>query len=510
VTVSFLPIWLVDILGSILMIVFSFLCLRMVWTLKERDRSNVIWTYLLWVCIGLAGFALSRSAGHILKQMLLLTGNEAIWDRVRPFSGAINTFMFVFVASVTLFFERVWKLYQEVLRDKQALQAAHEELVHLNQNLEQLVRRRTEALEVSEKKYRRIFEVSRDMILVANTDGLIADLNPAGWRMLGFNGSSPSPIGMHFAAFFAKLQEWQHLKTDLDRNGFVLNAETDLKRMDGSSMRALISASLDHDSAAQTGTVHFLVKDIEQRHLMREQMAQADRLASIGQLSSGIAHEINNPLSVILGYTQLLLRGEAADTERYQDLKTIEKHVRSCKSIVEDLLNFARSSKPKKDTVDIHQTVDDVLNFIRHHSGWDGIDIQKDYGPKLPEMVLDEKKIKQVLINLLMNAKHAVGKAGVIKLRTRLNSDGRQVTIEVTDNGYGIEGKNLSRIFDPFFTTKPTGEGTGLGLSVSYGIIKKHGGDIFVDSKPGRGATFTVVLPVPGQPAGSSEWTEAS
>jgi two-component system, NtrC family, sensor kinase len=510
VTVSFLPIWLVDILGSILMIVFSFLCLKLVWALKERDRSNVIWTYLLWVCIGLAGFAVSRSAGHILKQMLLLTGNEPVWDRVRPFSGAINTFMFVFVASVTLFFERVWKLYQEVLRDKQALQAAHEQLVDLNQNLEQLVRERTEALGVSEQKYRRIFEVSRDMILVADTDGLIVDLNPAGWRMLGFNGSRPSPIGMHFAAFFAKLQEWQRLKADLDRNGFVLNAETDLKRTDGSTMRSLISASLDHDSADQTGTVHFLVKDIEQRRFMREQMAQADRLASIGQLSSGIAHEINNPLSVILGYTQLLLRGEASETERYQDLKTIEKHVRNCKSIVEDLLNFARSSEPKKDAVDIHQTIDDVLNFIRHHSGWDSIDIQKDYAPNLPEMVLDEKKIKQVLINLLMNAKHAVGKTGAIKLRTRLNSHAGQVTIEVTDSGYGIEEKNLSRIFDPFFTTKPTGEGTGLGLSVSYGIIKKHGGDIFVESKPGRGATFTVVLPVPGQPAGSSEWTEAS
>ena len=115
---------------------FLLLCLRFVRRLKRRDEENVIWTYLLWMCYGLTAFAVSRSAGHILKQVFFLFGDRNVWENLRPFTGAINTFMLVFVASVTLFFERVWRLYQQILKDKQALQAAHQELLYLNQNLE--------------------------------------------------------------------------------------------------------------------------------------------------------------------------------------------------------------------------------------------------------------------------------------------------------------------------------------------------------------------------------------
>ena len=144
-TVTFFPIWIVDMLGAVLMIVFSLLCLRLVKRLKRRDEENVIWTYLLWMCYGLTAFAISRSAGHILKQAFFLFGDRDMWENLRPFSGAVNTFMLVFVASVTLFFERVWRLYQQVLKDKQALQTTHEELLYLNQNLESLVKERTSA-----------------------------------------------------------------------------------------------------------------------------------------------------------------------------------------------------------------------------------------------------------------------------------------------------------------------------------------------------------------------------
>ena len=223
-------------------------------------------------------------------------------------------------------------------------------------------------------------------------------------------------------------------------------------------------------------------------------MIQADKLASIGQLSAGIAHGINNPLGIILGYTQLLMRDEDAATERYADLKTIEKHTKNCKSVMEDLLNFARSSKTEKEAIKIDETIDEVLNFIEHHSELYHLEIKRDYDKNMPTLLLDEKKMKQVFMNLIMNAKDAVGESGTISLSTEYNRSTKQVTIKVVDTGHGIEKKNLSRIFDPFFTAKPTGEGTGLGLSVSYGIIKNHGGNIFVESKPGTGTTFTVVL----------------
>ena len=502
---SFWPIFIVDVGGSMLMIVLSFLCIGLALRLRRLDPQNVIWTYLFWLCMGLAGFAVSRSAGHILKQALVLAGQKEVWADIRPFSGAINTFMFVFLASVTLFFERVWKIYEQIAADKAALQQAHSELLNLNQNLEHIVSERSQALAVSERQYRRIFEVSRDMIAVVDSRGLIGDINPAGCRMLGFEDNSSTPKGEPFQMFFEQPAEWEQLLSSVLRQGFVLNSEAVLRRRNGAGMHALISAGLDQEPHGKDFFIHLQVRDIQERRQMQEQMAQADRLASIGQLSSGVAHEINNPLGVILGYTQLMLRPEPRDSERYKDLKTIEKHVRHCKSIVEDLLNFARRSEPKKEKVDIHKTIQDVLGFIGQNTGSSRIDFQTDFDRRIPPVVLDEKKIKQVLINLLMNARHAVGERGTIRVCTAWRPSDGQLEIQVADDGYGIEEKYLKHIFDPFFTTKPTGEGTGLGLSVSYGIVKKHGGEIRVESKPGEGSAFTIVLPAQEKHAGEIE-----
>jgi PAS domain S-box-containing protein len=494
-TASAWPIVIVDVGGSMLMIVLSFLCIGLALRLRRVDPQNVIWTYLFWVCVGLAGFSISRSAGHIVKQALALSGWKEIWAEIRPFSGAINTFMFVFLASVTLFFERVWKIYEQITIDKTALERTHAELLNLNQNLEHIVAQRSQALALSERQYRRIFEVSRDMILVVNSRGQIIDINPAGCRMLGFEGPSEIPKGELFHSFFERPADWDQLLASVLRQGFILNSEVVLRRRNGAAMHALISAGLDKEPDGFAFSIHFQVRDIQERHQMQEQMAQADRLASIGQLSSGVAHEINNPLGVILGYTQLMLRSESQNSERFKDLKTIEKHVRHCKSIVEDLLNFARRSEPKKEKVDIHRTIEDVLNFIRQNIGSSRIDFETAFDRRIPTVVLDEKKIKQVLINLLMNARHAVGEKGTIKVSTAWHPAQGRLEIQVADNGYGIEEKHLKHIFDPFFTTKPTGEGTGLGLAVSYGIVKKHGGEIRVQSQPGEGSTFAVVLP---------------
>jgi signal transduction histidine kinase len=282
----------------------------------------------------------------------------------------------------------------------------------------------------------------------------------------------------------------------MNTDGFVSNAEVELRSAADHRMRSLLSASRDRSPAGSEDTVHLLVKNIEQKRLAEEQIAQADKLASIGQLSSGIAHEINNPLGIILGYTQLLLRQTESDSATRQDLKTIEKHVRSCKGIVEDLLHFARTSDPEKTVTHVDQVLDEVLKFVLQHGELDAIEIERDYDPNLPAMLLDEKKIKQMFMNLIMNAKHAMGKDGRLKVSTIYRAATAQAEIELSDNGHGIERKNLPRVFDPFFTTKPTGEGTGLGLSVSYGIVKNHGGEIKVESLWGHGTTFTIILPV--------------
>jgi len=230
--------------------------------------------------------------------------------------------------------------------------------------------------------------------------------------------------------------------------------------------------------------------------LMQRQLQQADRLASIGQLASGIAHEINNPLGLILGYTQLLLRDEPEGSERAEDLKIIEKHAKACKAVVRDLLNFTRSTPSRKGAGHLHSCLREILAVVRHPFELDGVVVETDLDDAMPTMVLDEAKIKQVLMNLIMNAKQAIKNKGIIRVSTRFDPEEGVGLLEVRDSGCGMAPEHLPHIFDPFFTTKEPGEGTGLGLSVAYGIVHDHGGEIFATSEPGAGSTFTVRLPV--------------
>lgn len=490
------PIWAVDLLGSSLMIVFSFLCLRLVKRLKQQSRGNIVWAYMLWLCYSLALFAVSRSVGHIAQRILIATGATPVWEAVRPYSGSINTLTFVVVASITLFFERTWKVYEQISEDRKALQEAHERLLFLNRNLEDLVADRTREVAFSERKYRRIFEVSRDMIVVTGRDGGILDINPEGLQMLGTEPSHGLPPGARLQDFFCTPEDWQALQRELDSTGYVVDAEVEFLGRNGLQMSTLISCTAEQDSNGCIDSIHFLAKDISRRKEMEKQLMRADKLASIGQLAAGIAHEINNPLGMILGYTQLLLRNEAEGTERRADLKIIEKHTRTCKAIVGDLLSFARSTRTRKEIANLNSAVEGILSVVQHHFQLDGVNIEREFDPQMPQMVFDEEKIKQVFMNLIMNAKQAIGKKGMVRIATRFDKIHGQALVEVTDTGTGIAPELMGRIFDPFFTTKPTGEGTGLGLSVSYGIVKDHGGEIFVESEPNRGTMFTVVLPV--------------
>ncbi|OQY03378.1 MAG: PAS domain-containing sensor histidine kinase [Desulfobacteraceae bacterium 4572_123] len=492
----YLPILLVDLIGSIMMMILSFLCLRFLFKLKRTDPNNLIWTFLLWLCLALACFAVSRAAGHILKNILVLSGHRSIWQMIRPFSGGINTITFIVAGSVTLFFERIWNTYQLILKDRKELRITHDKLLYLNENLEKMIDERTRALAVSEYKYRQLFEVSRDMIIVAGKDGRILNLNPSGCHMLGLDCTQENISKRYVQEFLFDKKGWPAIMSAVETNGFISSDEYVVLTSEGVSLRALFSASSAKGAVGEEDSIYILVKNIEKRRLMEAQIAQADKLASIGELSSGVAHEINNPLGIILGYSQLLLRNEGKASPLYQDLKTIEKQVKNCKTIVEDLLRFARTSPSRKEKCDIRQLIEDVLGFLQHNFNPDKIRIKKDYDIKLVPMLLDEKRIKQVIMNLVMNALHAIGNSGTIEIATLAHPHRNKVSMIIRDTGHGIEKKYLPRIFDPFFTTKPTGEGTGLGLSVSYGIIKNHGGTINVESTPGKGSTFTIDLPV--------------
>jgi PAS domain S-box-containing protein len=349
----------------------------------------------------------------------------------------------------------------------------------------------------SETKYRRIFEDSMDLIFVAGGDGLIRDINPAGLAMLGY-GEKNALIGREkLVALLQDEDEAARILTEMKTVGFVRDRECTLKTRDGESVEILLSMTARRHPDGRIVEYEGIAKDITHRKQMLQQLLRADRLASLGQLSAGVAHEINNPLGLILGYTQLLIRNEPERSERIEDLKTIEKQTRNCKKIVEDLLNFARRAGGGKARVNLQETMDAVISVIHKQLELDNIGIHTHYDPSLPDLVGDAEKLKQVFMNLLINARQAIEKNGRIQVAIGYDASGSQALVTVRDDGPGIPAAIQQKIFDPFFTTKPTGQGTGLGLSVSYGIIEDHGGEIEVAGAPQTGTAFKIRLPLP-------------
>lgn len=231
---------------------------------------------------------------------------------------------------------------------------------------------------------------------------------------------------------------------------------------------------------------------------LQEQLRHADRLATIGQLSAGIAHEINEPLATILGFAQLIEKGENVPQETIYDARKIVNATLHSREIVRKLMLFSRQMPPKKGLVDLNQIIEDGLYFLESRCLKSGIEIIKNLDPSIPEIEADPNQIHQVLVNLIVNAIHAMPGGGKLILATKNNSD-NTVSLFVEDTGKGIDEKTQPKIFIPFFTTKDIDQGTGLGLSVVHGIVSSHNGAIEVTSEPGRGSTFEIRLPANGK-----------
>lgn len=238
---------------------------------------------------------------------------------------------------------------------------------------------------------------------------------------------------------------------------------------------------------------------VERDNMLKEdtqkQILHSEKLASLGKLAAGIAHEINNPLTGVLTYSSILLE-ELKETEYKEDLEIIVNETLRCRKIVREILNFARETRIEKESVNLNQIINEILTILEKHVAFQNIGITKDFGDNLPTLNLDINQIKSVINNLALNAADAMTEGGHLSIITRFDESAQSVTIEFTDTGHGIPEENLTKIFDPFFSTKRTGKGTGLGLSVTYGIIKRHNGTITVKSTIGKGTTFTITLPV--------------
>ena len=236
--------------------------------------------------------------------------------------------------------------------------------------------------------------------------------------------------------------------------------------------------------------------DITEECRLQQESIQQEKMAAIGLLAGGIAHEINNPLGGILAFTQLLMRDVKDNELIANDLKEIEGAAIRCKKIVSDLLDFSRVSKERENClVDVNVLLDKVFPFLK--GDLQSLNIEVDFKPSkhLPEVKANPDRLQQVFLNVLTNACHAMPKGGKLSVKTLVDACNR-VVIKISDTGVGIPKEGLFRIFDPFYTTKEPSKGTGLGLSIAYRIIKEHGGNIEVQSELGKGSTFTIYLPI--------------
>jgi PAS domain S-box-containing protein len=272
---------------------------------------------------------------------------------------------------------------------------------------------------------------------------------------------------------------------------------------DGKDRYFDVTATPIEDMKGEQHRALLFLRDVTEKRLQELQLMQAEKLSSIGVLAAGVAHEINNPLSSVAGYAEALLRRFKEEHSLAEDprldafpqyLQVIIRESYRCKGIIDCLLSFSRKSDGSVSNININDVLKEVLELVRYKSHYDKIEIQADLQDDLPDVIGDPTGLRQVCMNLLINAHQAISGAGIVEITTKMTKQS-MVMFQIRDSGCGISKDAIDQIWDPFFTTKNVGQGTGLGLAVTYNIIKRLGGDISVESQVGKGSKFTVRIP---------------
>jgi two-component system NtrC family sensor kinase len=283
-------------------------------------------------------------------------------------------------------------------------------------------------------------------------------------------------------------------------DGTQRSVETEILTEDPRRIHSLSLSRVSDAGGAQSGIV-ILISDVTHARMMQEQFQQTEKLSALGEMISGVAHELNNPLASVMGYAQILQRARVRP-EVLKKLQIIQAESQRCQRIVQNLLGFARKHRPGKQPLDLNAVLNSVLGLVSYQLRVDGIEVVTALDPGVPAVHGDFHQLQQVFLNIVNNAHqaiHAAGSPGRIEVASMLDAD--RVRIEIRDTGPGISPDNLKRIFDPFFTTKAVGEGTGLGLSLAYGTVRDHNGTIFARSQVGKGTTLVVEIPLAAAPA---------
>ena len=354
-------------------------------------------------------------------------------------------------------------------------------------------KRAQDTLSRSEARYRNLVESASDAIVTLDANGRFTTVNHAAEIISGYRREEL--VGQWFAPMLSD----DELPKALGHFQKALAGETGLfetqfYRKDGEGR----TISVTYSTPQRDEEVLCLIRDVTDQKMLQEQLIQSEKMSAIGQLVSGVAHELNNPLAGISAFAQLLLAEKRFPPDQRTAAQTIYSEARRASRIVQNLLTFARQHKAEKVLTALNQVLDDTLELRAYELRVRGIDVRREYDESLPDTMADAHQLQQVFLNLITNAEQAMeqkeGHHHRLTVRTRRAGD--SIRIEVEDTGAGIPANLIERIFNPFFTTKPTGSGTGLGLSISLGIVREHEGKIWAENSPNGGARFVVEIPV--------------
>ncbi len=368
--------------------------------------------------------------------------------------------------------------------------------------LEYKINDRTKDLKKSEEKYRSLVESAEDFIFTIDAEYKFQSMNS--FTANFFGGSPDDFIGKEIK----KVLTMEAAEKQLKMLGLVYkykrSVRDDLQLKVDDHQIIWINANFMpiRDDNGKVNSVLCIARDITEAKNLERQLINTEKLAAIGTLAAGVAHEINNPLGVILGFCDLLIRKKEKGSQEFEDLKTIERQGFHCKQIVENLLRFARHGDETSTYSDVNQCLEAVTSIVAHTMELNDIELTMNISRDIPPVSGNSRELQQVFLNLINNAIAAMKDGGSLAIRTAFDRSKKKAIIQFKDSGIGIKDEDLDHLFEPFFTTKPEGEGTGLGLSVSYGIVSKYGGTINCVSTPGNssdkphGTVFTVKLPI--------------
>jgi PAS domain S-box-containing protein len=375
------------------------------------------------------------------------------------------------------------------LRNITERKALERQLQEYSESLEVKVQDRTREIEETKTYLENLLENANDVIYTLDHDQRFTYVNSKvdiwGYR-------KEDLIGRPYLSLLSRRHRGKRLRSTLDI-GAKQAYEVEIVTKAGEPRNVLVSVSPLRDNEGKITGVMGIARDITDKKRLERQVLNAEKLASVGKLAAGVAHEINNPLGGILNCLYNLRKGSLSPAREREYLESMEDGLRRVQKIVRQLLDFSQQYDPELSPTEVNSVIEHVLTLTNYAFEGTGVGLRRELARDLPPLMADRHMIEQVLMNLILNAVQAIRGNGLVTVRS--GTDGPWCTIEVEDTGCGIPPDVLPKIFDPFFTTKGQGEGTGLGLSVSLGIVERHGGQLAVKSQVGQGTTFTVRLP---------------